>query len=555
MQYANSFRLLGESDDEIKKFFDIAETRTELFGGDVEQAISQLQRFIETGSKKGALGLKMDIGEIEKEMKKLGNTTDEGIKKMSAEDQQILRKQAVYKLYGKTIDEINDKKGDEADNIQRLFTLYENLKNQILSLVSTGLKPFINFINQVIDYIGQLEVKFDDLNKKFPELEKSLNFIGAVFKRMGEDALKAVKVFIDANVRLIQGVGFATGVVIKNVVAGLVILAKGAKAIVELTNKLPGISIDGSGIDSIISKLEGLSNEIAETSKVDLSTRGSVPTKDKFSTKGDNKSGKEEKEELNKEQEILKQIADIQKKIAIETLPQQKKIYEQQIRDLEKELELLKKINSEGKNAFSVFGPADKNKETARQGKGFENKPILKDFARGATPDIGLNWDEISQNILSVGGQLMSILNIGADTFASKLINALSQGISLANSIASLIANFAGGGLLGGIFNFIGGLFADGGYTGSGGKYQPAGIVHRGEYVVPQSMSYLFPALEALRSGSGASNLTPYVSGGLVGGNSMQSSPIYISSDANAFIKVHRMASNRISQTNKWKRF
>lgn len=30
--------------------------------------------------------------------------------------------------------------------------------------------------------------------------------------------------------------------------------------------------------------------------------------------------------------------------------------------------------------------------------------------------------------------------------------------------------------------------FADGGYTGPGGKYEPAGIVHRGEYVLPQEV-------------------------------------------------------------------
>ena len=30
--------------------------------------------------------------------------------------------------------------------------------------------------------------------------------------------------------------------------------------------------------------------------------------------------------------------------------------------------------------------------------------------------------------------------------------------------------------------------FSDGGYTGGGGKYEPAGIVHRGEYVLPQEV-------------------------------------------------------------------
>lgn len=49
--------------------------------------------------------------------------------------------------------------------------------------------------------------------------------------------------------------------------------------------------------------------------------------------------------------------------------------------------------------------------------------------------------------------------------------------------------------------------FAEGGYTGDGGKYQPAGIVHRGEYVVPQSVvkspaaQYHLGSLETMRRG------------------------------------------------------
>lgn len=42
------------------------------------------------------------------------------------------------------------------------------------------------------------------------------------------------------------------------------------------------------------------------------------------------------------------------------------------------------------------------------------------------------------------------------------------------------------GGPAGGFFGGLG--FADGGYTGPGGKYQPAGVVHRGEYVMPREV-------------------------------------------------------------------
>lgn len=60
--------------------------------------------------------------------------------------------------------------------------------------------------------------------------------------------------------------------------------------------------------------------------------------------------------------------------------------------------------------------------------------------------------------------------------------------------------------------------FARGGYTGPGGKYQPAGIVHAGEYVLPQEIVRqpgMLAYLERLRrQGSGA--LRGYADGGLV---------------------------------------
>lgn len=51
--------------------------------------------------------------------------------------------------------------------------------------------------------------------------------------------------------------------------------------------------------------------------------------------------------------------------------------------------------------------------------------------------------------------------------------------------------------------------FADGGYTGDGGKYEIAGVVHKGEYVIPQSvlntlkasMPNVLPTIEAMRTG------------------------------------------------------
>jgi hypothetical protein len=62
--------------------------------------------------------------------------------------------------------------------------------------------------------------------------------------------------------------------------------------------------------------------------------------------------------------------------------------------------------------------------------------------------------------------------------------------------------------------------FADGGYTGAGGKYEVAGVVHRGEYVMPQEtvnrlgISYL-NQLSGLNTGPGKLS---YAEGGYVAG-------------------------------------
>lgn len=66
--------------------------------------------------------------------------------------------------------------------------------------------------------------------------------------------------------------------------------------------------------------------------------------------------------------------------------------------------------------------------------------------------------------------------------------------------------------------------YAGGGYTGAGGKYEPAGIVHRGEYVVPKhqvNQRTGLPYADALgRLQKGTSGRTGYSGGGYVTGTS-----------------------------------
>lgn len=70
--------------------------------------------------------------------------------------------------------------------------------------------------------------------------------------------------------------------------------------------------------------------------------------------------------------------------------------------------------------------------------------------------------------------------------------------------------------------------FSRGGYTGNGGRLEPAGIVHRGEYVVPQPLMRtpivqdMVHTIEAMRvrSSGGHNSLPGYANGGYVTGGS-----------------------------------
>lgn len=69
-------------------------------------------------------------------------------------------------------------------------------------------------------------------------------------------------------------------------------------------------------------------------------------------------------------------------------------------------------------------------------------------------------------------------------------------------SVAAALATAPAIGALGAIAGY-----SEGGYTGAGGKYEPAGIVHRGEFVMPADMvaRYGVGTFEAMRSGKSVS--------------------------------------------------
>ncbi|QTK79697.1 Phage Tape Measure Protein [Agrobacterium tumefaciens] len=144
---------------------------------------------------------------------------------------------------------------------------------------------------------------------------------------------------------------------------------------------------------------------------------------------------------------------------------------------------------------------AEEAMETAKD----VTRGMIDGFIEGASAA-----DILADSLKKIGNALINdVLN---NIF--KINNAGGGGGGLFSLFSGL---FGGGSQWSGIQSgaITGGLYSDGGYTGDGGKYQPAGVVHKGEYVFDQAAVKAAggpAAMEAMRR-----NLKGYADGGYVG--------------------------------------
>lgn len=112
----------------------------------------------------------------------------------------------------------------------------------------------------------------------------------------------------------------------------------------------------------------------------------------------------------------------------------------------------------------------------------------------------------IGKQLIALGVAALLAKQALKSLFANPAIQ-IAAGVALV-AIGAALKNLLGGGVKG---------FASGGYTGAGGKYQPAGIVHKGEFVFPAHAVQRFGVgyLNNLAFGSGVRG---YASGGFVTG-------------------------------------
>jgi phage-related minor tail protein len=143
---------------------------------------------------------------------------------------------------------------------------------------------------------------------------------------------------------------------------------------------------------------------------------------------------------------------------------------------------------------------------------------LVSDLRNGASL-----WTALGNAVTRVGDRLLSM---AMDTAIKSLLNTLVNGGAgggmgggfFGSILSAITGGFGGGGGSTVGIHEMSHNFAGGGYTGPGGRFEPAGVVHRGEYVFSQpAVSRIgLTRLESMHRG--------YANGGLVGGNDNYSS-------------------------------
>ena len=140
-------------------------------------------------------------------------------------------------------------------------------------------------------------------------------------------------------------------------------------------------------------------------------------------------------------------------------------------------------------------------------------KNAWAEYARDATDMYG-NVQEIASSALNgLSDQMTEFLTTGKANFADFANSILKMIVQM---ISKMVIFNALSGLTGGSTWTMGSLmsgFSSGGYTGDGGKYDPAGIVHKGEFVFTKEATQRIGAKNLYRLMRG------YANGGSVGGS------------------------------------
>ena len=233
----------------------------------------------------------------------------------------------------------------------------------------------------------------------------------------------------------------------------------------------------------------------------------------------------------------------------IEALNMMKKGYTEQ--EIQRELELKKLRDDYTSKGGSVDDEIYKEMESKLKEYYATEDELRGNWIAGAKNA----WEQYGQDAMDMYGNVQEIASEALNGLTNQMATFLTTGKanfkSFATSIIQMIVQMiskmvifnAISGAMGGSTWTIGSLlknvgFAGGGYTGDGGKYEPAGVVHKGEFVMTKEatkrigVGNLYRMMRGYANGGSVGGST-YTGGGQISGGATQFNISGISVDIN----------------------
>lgn len=171
-------------------------------------------------------------------------------------------------------------------------------------------------------------------------------------------------------------------------------------------------------------------------------------------------------------------------------------------------------LEAETQKIREQYAEWQKQSELLRQSPAEGFKAGLKDFGDSATDVMGNVRNITTGALTNMTDMLNNFVMTGKASFGDFARSVLSDISKMLLKMALFNAVKAGGSAMGFSMDFMGG-FAGGGYTGHGGKFEPKGIVHGGEFVFTKEATARLGVANLYRLMNSAKG---YASGGYVGG-------------------------------------
>ncbi|MBV6480204.1 MAG: hypothetical protein HGGPFJEG_03056 [Ignavibacteria bacterium] len=422
----------------------------------VKQVYPEVVSGIDSKTRAESLNEKGLTDLIEKEKEKLKIYTDAATETIAAELANLTEE---YVEQSEEVNELNNKLKDGAKILKEEFFFW-------------NLNPFETFEGYLSSASAELletAKTAEDTQKKIIDLF-STNFKNAPLHQL----FKGLSAHLGDSKLAADTLNDAVSVMVSNILTRFKALTSSASILSEafelltLAQNLIKVG-EQIGAPEVMKKGQDIINKYDELLKKQESIINSLP-KSETKKSTSHEAEKEEKKKIDLLEEYNKKlketediIADIQLKLQSPDLRFDERYF--LLEQLQKYIDILNEYKRIKIKPGEVEAPdVQINKVDKKKQK--KEKAITFD-------------DRLNQGLVSAQ-RIAEILGLGADTFVSKLINGLSNAVSLVNSIAGLLAAIMGGGGGGGLFGLLRGIFSfgssGGGASGAApGRMMPIG--------------------------------------------------------------------------------